>query len=220
MALPQEPAKQATLCALEWQSCELQKETCCQSLPATMLVAYGNSSASGFNAQCACAPVSFGKLSQNELEEKCLQMKATCRSPRVVPLDQLERSESKADQADCASSVHFTVEVPRSFGDEKGTPCLLRFQVYHSNEEEKTIDLMIGEHRSILPGSTHGRWMWVERPFLAPSRHMEMKTLGEDPVRIHLWGGHIIRSEEIAPEVKGIDSSGGNAIAKPDQEIC
>ena len=40
-----------------------------------MLVAYGNSSASGFNAQCACAPVSFGKLSQNELEEKCLQMK-------------------------------------------------------------------------------------------------------------------------------------------------
>lgn len=36
-----------------------------------MLVAYGNSSASGYHAQCACAPVGFGKLTQLQLEQRC-----------------------------------------------------------------------------------------------------------------------------------------------------
>lgn len=45
--------------------------TMMNSRPAMMLVAYGNSSASGYHAQCACAPVGFGKLTQLQLEQRC-----------------------------------------------------------------------------------------------------------------------------------------------------
>jgi hypothetical protein len=36
-----------------------------------LLVAFGNSSASGYAASCACAPVGFGPLSQLQLEQRC-----------------------------------------------------------------------------------------------------------------------------------------------------
>ena len=39
--------------------------------PAMLLVAFGNSSASGYAASCACAPVGFGPLSQLQLEQRC-----------------------------------------------------------------------------------------------------------------------------------------------------
>eukprot|EP00435_Cladocopium_sp_Y103_P009380 s5237_g2.t1 len=66
-------AEQAELCALEWQRCELPREACCQSLPAMMLVAFGNSSASGYSASCACAPMAFGPLNQLQLEQRCAE---------------------------------------------------------------------------------------------------------------------------------------------------
>jgi len=158
----QAPAKQAQLCALEWQSCELQKETCCQTLPAMMLVAYGNSSASGYHAQCACAPVGFGKLTQLQLEQRCSESshhQAFCRSPSFLDLDDLRRTDLKDGEGGCHNnaSAQFSVNI------RKGTPCLLRFEV--KNAGNHAIDLMIGDHRASLPSTKR----WVERPFIAPS---------------------------------------------------
>jgi len=157
-------AKQAELCALEWQSCELPKDACCQSLPAMLLVAFGNSSASGYAASCACAPVGFGPLSQLQLEQRCetSNSRQACSFPSFVDLDDLRHTDlTRAGRFDDAchknASAHFSVNL------QKGRPYLLRFQVRHS-ENKLPVDLMIGHQRTSIAAATNA---WLERSFRA-----------------------------------------------------
>lgn len=156
---------QAELCALEWQSCDLPKEACCQSLPARMLVAFGNSSASGYAASCACAPGRFGPLSQLQLEQRCEGSNSgqACTFPSFVDLDDLRHTDltRHGPTGNCLknASAHFTVKL------QIGRPYLLRFQVRHS-ENKLPVELMIGPQRTSLASTTTG---WLERSFRASS---------------------------------------------------
>eukprot|EP00435_Cladocopium_sp_Y103_P014499 s1260_g3.t1 len=152
-------AEQAELCALEWQSCELPREACCQSLPAMMLVAFGNSSASGYSASCACAPVALGPLNQLQLEQRCAEGNGNghkaCSLPSFVDLDLTRAGPREGEACHKNASAHFTVNL------QIGMPYLLRFQVRHS-ENRLPVDLMIGHQRTSMPAATNS---WLERSF-------------------------------------------------------
>ncbi|CAE7413416.1 unnamed protein product [Symbiodinium natans] len=178
----------AAICSLRWQVCSvLQKESCCSTTPASLLVAFGNSSASGFASHCACANATFAGLTQEAVEGRCArELKGTCSGTSLFfkPLANVSaRIGHKHFHNDggthfwsfasggcpSAASLHFTPPV------REGRDYVLRVEARPSLQPESTkaapaLRLTIGNSSFAMPVRAQpkqpkGRYQWLEHQF-------------------------------------------------------
>lgn len=188
--------RRATICSLRWQACsELQKESCCHMKPASLLVAFGNNSASGFSSHCAGANASFFGLSQETVGRQCGEDREaeSCGGASLffAPLANVSarigRKHFHSDGSSrlwsfenrsCPStaSVHFTAPV------SEGRDYVLRMEARRSLRPESghpapVLQLTIGNSSFEKPVQAQPmqRWHWLQQQFRAISRGMEIR---------------------------------------------
>mmetsp|Transcript_41299 Transcript_41299/g.95966 ORF Transcript_41299/g.95966 Transcript_41299/m.95966 type:complete len:508 (-) Transcript_41299:16-1539(-) len=181
----------AKICALQWQPCStLRKETCCGAQPAAVLVAFGNSSASGFASHCACADTHFTGLTEAQVSRRCgLRDQASlCLGSNLTfaPVDHIgarvghthfrtdgARRLSAKRTCGHSTSLRFTTHL------HSGREYVLRMEARQSQptrNRSSSLRLLISNKSIALPVDTAGTdWRWIEEQFRAPRDRLQMQ---------------------------------------------
>mmetsp|Transcript_42451 Transcript_42451/g.76262 ORF Transcript_42451/g.76262 Transcript_42451/m.76262 type:complete len:1198 (+) Transcript_42451:78-3671(+) len=81
-------------CELSWGPCQFHtKETCCSMNPPAAWVKFGNTSASNFSKECACANAEYANTTQEELNLQCSARSLLIETERKV---QMRRDDLRA----------------------------------------------------------------------------------------------------------------------------